>query len=183
VPVLVLDACGTLHLKQLGALALLDEYRARDVALAAPSAVYGELVTMSLSDWVLRAEVERCQVSLREQKEVTNRCERRHMPGRNDRDAIALARRRGAVLFTHDETCAAGAHRCSVQVVDVCDLADFQVSEGWSQWDDVDALLGNLAGFAYQPADWAGTVEATVGARPGRARLRERLQEWLGPEA
>lgn len=124
-PALVIDACGGLHLKQLGALSLVDELRVRGASLATPKSVYGELVKMSLSEWLTRSSVERVAVTRTRHKTVLNACER-PLPGGNDVDAIAAADDLGAVLFTHDDACARGGRAVGVTVVDVCDLADFR---------------------------------------------------------
>ena len=63
---LVVDACASLHLKQLGALDLLGTMHERGLVLIAPSGVHGEMVAMSLSEWTLRVGVERASISRRE---------------------------------------------------------------------------------------------------------------------
>lgn len=177
-PTLVLDACGSLHLKQLGGLFLLEAHRTRDVTLATATAVYAEQVKMTLSDWLVRERIERVPVALSAVKAAKNQCDQRRLPGKNDLALIALAIARHAVLFTHDDACARGARANGVTVVDVCDLADLHVSRGWSDWEAMETALARLATFAYLPSDWEQTIRATVEARPARSKLLARLDTW-----
>lgn len=177
-PRLVLDACASLHLKHWGALDLLAGLRERGCELLAPTGVYGEMVSMSLSDWVLSVGVERTAVTRTENRKVTNHCDPKRMPGSRDRDAVALAVRVGAVLLTHDDACAEVARGLRVTVVDACDVADFHHRMGWSDWPSIEALLSKLASYAWKPGDWSGSVEATVAERPYRARSADRLDAW-----
>lgn len=186
---LVIDACAALHLKQLsasasGGLELLDRLSALGVTFANTSRVHGEHLSMSLSSVVSRLMTEaryRIEaVRVQERREVRKHVDRlRRKPGNNDLDLVVLARREGAVLFTHDGPAADLGDAVRVLTVDVVDLGALLVARGAAGWGEVEAWLGGLDGFAWKPDDWAGGVEATWRSRRGGARLRDRLEEWL----
>ncbi len=190
VPLLALDACAALHLKQVSdasrdAIGMLDQLVSLGVAFVTTRKVEGEHREMSLSAWLDRWSLDGCygseRVSLTERKAIRNRVGRlRPMPGNKDLDLVIVARRVGGVLFTHDGPAARLANKVRVLTVDAIDVAALLVDRGRIGWDEADHLLAGLDGFAWRPDDWAGAASATCEARTRWPKLLGHLHGWLG---
>lgn len=190
--VLVVDACALVHLKQahapaLDGLLLVDVLCGQGVSLRSTAAVHGENVAQTLRDWLASHEVagryDRLGVSVQERREVRNALRRGDKePGDHDKALIALARRLGAPLFTHDGPASNLANRCEVVVVDAIDLAAFSVRRGWMADGEAERLVAPLGAAAWRPPSWQGSVAATVAARDKWERLAGRLSAcWRSP--
>ncbi len=180
---LALDACATLHLKQLDALSLLDDVASCDVEFVSTKSVEAEMVGMSLSvsidQWRShrRWTVERATTT--ERRAFQNTIRRlRPKPGKKDIDLVIVAERLGAVLFTHDGPAAAAARIAEVDTVDVIDLCAFVEHRALHPWTFLEELLGQLHGFAWRPDDLMSSIRATAENRQGWEGLRERLDAW-----
>ncbi len=188
-PLLLLDACSALHLKQLSdathdAVGVLDLLLTRGVVLASTKKVQQELMEMSLSmkvdAWTRAGRYRALSVRLQERRTVLNRAGRfRPMPGRKDVDLVVLALREGAVLLTHDGPAAGFASRLRVITVDVIDLAALGVDVGILDWPEANRRLERLGSFAWKPDDWAGSPEDTAAARPRLPKLLGHLKTWM----
>lgn len=188
-PVLIIDACAALHLKQLShathdAVGLLDVLGTLGVTFGSTKKVQQEHLDMSLSAqvdlWIQNRLYKPMSVRIQERKTALNTVGKLNpMPGRKDVDLAVLAEREGAVLLTHDGPAAVFASRLGVLTVDVVDLAALVVAQGAADWPEVNHRLGLLDTYAWKPDDWAGSVETTAASRVRWPRLLERLQRWL----
>lgn len=189
-PLLILDACSALHMKQLSdathdAVGLLDLLLAHGVVFASTKKVQQEHVEMSLSmkvdAWTRAGHYSAPPVRLQERKTELNRAGKvRPMPGKKDVDLVVLAKRERAVLLTHDAPAAGFASRLRVITVDVIDVAALAVDLGILGWPDANHRLERLDSFAWKPDDWAGSAEATAATRERWPKLLDHLKTWLG---
>ncbi len=186
----MLDACATLHAKQLRSASGVDPIEvlnrlatAMRVRFATTTGVENEQVAMSLSSsigaWKAVQAFGVEPVSVNERRAVRNRLTKgMKTPGDRDIGLVALAARKNAVLLTHDDAAGVLARKCQVISVDLLDLADIIVSRQVAAWPDVEQGHQKLATFAWKPDDWVGTVEATVMSRPSRQKLHNLLAAW-----
>ncbi len=182
-PHLVLDTCAALHLKQLRALDLLEFLVDGGTRLAMTTAVEVECTACSLlavlQAWRDRKVFRSHGVRLKERRELLNLVGKvRPMPGRNDVDLVALARRLDAPLLTHDSGVASLASKARLLTLDVVDLAAWLVHRACLDWDRANQLLAGLDGFAWQPEDWLRSARATWAGRSRGGRLLARLERW-----
>lgn len=187
-PVLVVDSCALVHLKQahsaLGSgLLLVEHLCTAGLGLASTARVHQENEQQTLRPWLAVREAAGVyvllQVSASERKRVRNALTASMPePGDKDKALIALAARLETPLLTHDGPAAALASRCRVVVVDAIDLAVFAARRGLLTREDAEALVAPLGEHAWRPPSWQGTAAATVAVRPRSDALFARLDLW-----
>jgi predicted nucleic acid-binding protein len=192
-PLLVLDSCGALHLKQLTkpahpALELLDALMAKlGVSFVCTPAVYGEQVKITLreklADWERAEQHQRLPVRAADVHKLKTEL-RKDLPGDNDLGLLALARTHDAALYTHDRKAATASQRLKIPTLDVIDLAGLLVERADEGWPQQERRLGNLhhADWRTSILDWRGSVEATLRSRARWPALLAQIDDrWRLP--
>lgn len=188
-PSLAVDACALLHAKQLpssdeSALAVLDALLEQGVSLLHTSVIEQQCRTMTLAafldDWDGAGRFHHTNAKLTERRQVKNALHRSDkIPGDSDIDLIAVARRCGCPLLTHDEAAAVAARRNGVYTFDLVDLGHVLVLKGWRTWEWVDQRLAGFDSYSWRPDDWDATASKTALSRPAPDRFERRVSDWL----
>lgn len=187
-PILVVDACALVHLKQAhyphtDGLDLVTLMCRSGLRLVSTRKVHQENEQQTLREWLeekLAADLYSFEsVSIGERRAIRNNLlNKMKEPGDNDKALIALAKRLEVPLFTHDGPAGALAARSGVIVVDAIDLAAFASRLGLMSQAQAEHMVGPLGRHAWSPPSWAGTIQATIAGRPRWDRLENRLQAW-----
>lgn len=188
-----LDACALVHAKGLppagsgvvSGLDLLQSLADFGAGYITTRGVSAELVTMSLQatleSWQEENLLDVTFAPSKDVRSLQNQIAKKvPRPGRNDVALICVARSTDSVLLTHDTGAAGFARAAKVVTMDLLDVGSFLIQRGKLTAATVEAVLSpfNNPG-AFRPADWLGSAQSTLLARPHLEDLHADLQRRL----
>lgn len=190
---LIVDCCSLVHGKALADLSptpldLIDRLVRSGLPLVTTPRVLQELKASSLESTLAPWEASRLltmeSARRQEVRELRNLMKKRDIePGNNDKELIAVARRLGAPLLTHDHAASQLARRTKLTVVDLTDMVALAGRLDLADLAVVDSAWGSLEGrpWPFVGPSWSGSLHATLSSRPRLTQVLDVLAEQVHP--